>query len=207
MKLEYPNEHDLSQVQRLRKAVLAGIALLLMAAAILSDAMAENLERKIELSGWLAIGICIVGRTWSGLYIAGRKNKSVVRFGPYSIVRNPLYVFSVVGAVGVGLAFGSLTAGFLLGLVVLVVFHLVLRQEEEFLSDRFGPDYRRYLAEVPRWVPDFSLWQEAEEVQVSPRVVIRIFLDALLFSLAIPLFEGLELLQNSGVVPVLLRLP
>lgn len=207
MKLEYPNGDDLSQVQRLRKAVLAGIALLLMAAAILSDAMAENLERKIELSGWLAIGICIVGRTWSGLYIAGRKNKSVVRFGPYSIVRNPLYVFSIVGAAGVGLAFGSLTAGFLLGLVVLVVFHLVLRQEEEFLSDRFGPDYRRYLAEVPRWVPDFSLWQEAEEVLVSPRVVIRIFLDALLFSLAIPLFEGLELLQNSGVVPVLLRLP
>lgn len=207
MKLEYPNGDDLSQVQRLRKAVLAGIALLLMAAAILSDAMAENLERKIELSGWLAIGICIVGRTWSGLYIAGRKNKSVVRFGPYSIVRNPLYVFSIVGAAGVGLAFGSLTAGFLLGLVVLVVFHLVLRQEEEFLSDRFGPDYRRYLAEVPRWVPDFSLWQEAEEVLVSPRVVIRIFLDALLFSLAIPLFEGLELLQNGGVVPVLLRLP
>ncbi len=40
-------------------------------------------------------------------YIAGLKSKRVISYGPYSIMRNPLYFFSSLGFIGAGLTFGS----------------------------------------------------------------------------------------------------
>ena len=62
----------------------------------------------IEWVGIALILVCIAGRTWCTAYIGGRKKRELVTTGPYSIVRNPLYVFTLIGAVGVGLQFGSL---------------------------------------------------------------------------------------------------
>lgn len=197
---------DLNEVQLLRKVALLGVALITAALMLVSQSTAEQRD-SLELAGWISIGICIIGRTWSGLYIAGRKNLLVVRCGPYSVVRNPLYLFSVLGAIGIGLSSGSLVYAVMLGAIVLTIFHLVVLQEEHFLSQTLGADYRRYLEEVPRWVPDLSAWEGASELQIRWRIVFRIFGDALFFALAIPLLEALERLQDGGFVPVLLRLP
>jgi protein-S-isoprenylcysteine O-methyltransferase Ste14 len=199
---------NLVQVQLLRKAVLFGASLLIVAVMIVTHAVEDNMQRHlVERTGWLAIAFCILGRTWCGLYIAGRKNKAVVRIGPYSVIRNPLYLFSVLGAIGVGLSSGSIVSGAALGLVVFLVFHVVIRHEERHLKGALGPNYRRYLAEVPRWVPKLSHWKDAAVLEVSPRILTRIFLDALIFAVAIPFFEVLERLQVSGIIPILLRIP
>ena len=57
----------------------------------------------LELAGVALIGVAILGRTWSSLYIGGRKNSVLVQYGPYSLMRNPLYTFSFIGALGIGL--------------------------------------------------------------------------------------------------------
>jgi len=44
-------------------------------------------------------------------------------------------------------------------------------------------------------------------VTVAPSKMIRTFADAMFFLLTVPLAEALEHLQNTGVLPVLLRLP
>src|SRR4029453_14157849 len=56
----------------------------------------------IEWFGIFAILLCIFGRTWTSLYIGGRKNRALLTKGPYSVVRNPLYCFSILGAAGCG---------------------------------------------------------------------------------------------------------
>ena len=42
---------------------------------------------------------------------------------------------------------------------------------------------------------------------VQPRLVLVTFRDALWFLVAIPLLEGIEMMQDAGWLPVLLQLP
>ena len=76
-----------------------------------------------------------------------------VAAGPYGWVRNPMYVGGALLLLGAGLALGSpVVCG--LGAVFLVLAHLfVVLYEEPRLARRFGPQYERYKATVPRWVP------------------------------------------------------
>ena len=59
-------------------------------------------------AGFLALIAAALGRLWCSIYICGFKTRRVISDGPYSVVRNPLYVFSLIGAVGLGLVTHSL---------------------------------------------------------------------------------------------------
>lgn len=60
----------------------------------------------IERTGGLLILLCIAGRTWCSLYIGGHKERQLIVSGPYSITRNPLHAFSILGTVGIFAVFG-----------------------------------------------------------------------------------------------------
>ncbi|MGE0726076.1 MAG: isoprenylcysteine carboxylmethyltransferase family protein [Alphaproteobacteria bacterium] len=200
----------LSRVQHRRKRMLALLAVPLVALVAVTRSWGEAdgvAHHFVEAIGWFAIVACIIGRTWCTLYIGGRKKAELVRRGPYSIVRNPLYLFTLAGAVGIGLSTGSVLLGAGLGLVVFLVFDSVIRREERWLADQLGADYRAYLAEVPRWWPRLGRWRDDRSLTISPALVAGTFKDAALFALAIPALEILESLQDWGIVPVLLLLP
>ena len=150
---------------------------------------------------WLGIGlivICIVGRTWCTLYIGGRKNTVVVDEGPYSVSRNPLYMFSLLGAAGVGAQLGSFIMMLVVPAIVWLVFRIVVAREEKHLLNGLGEPYRDYVSRVPRFLPRLSLWRNAEYLEVRPSRVVRTFMDACFFLAAIPLAESFEWLQQSG---------
>lgn len=201
---------NLSDVQHRRKAVLTiGLLGLLTVILVTSStwALSGPIHEAIELAGFFLIMVCILGRTWCTLYVGGRKMSSLVQHGPYSLSRNPLYIFSIIGAAGVGLTSGSLTIGFLLGLAVFLVFDRVIRREEHFLHDAFGTAYSDYSRRVPRWWPRISAWADLEHVEARPRLMLITFRDACIFLVAVPVLEGIEWLQVSHLLPVWLQLP
>ncbi len=132
-------------VQAIRKivfyvVVVAGVFVVAVTSSITpSGTTAHEL---IEWIGIVLIVVCILGRTWSSLYIGGRKIEEFVQTGPYSIMRNPLYFFSCLGAVGVGMQVGTVVLGLVCGLLAYVVFYLVILREEELLTERYGATYR-----------------------------------------------------------------
>src|SRR5262249_45353220 len=137
----------------------------------------------------------------------GRKPHGLSTAGPYSISRNPLYVFSIIGAIGIGAQFGAVSVAILGGICAWLVHILVVRHEERLLLAEHGEVYARYLAEVPRFFPRFSLWKDVDVLEVRPRAFTRTFADACLFLGAIPIAGALDLLHHLGLLRVFFRLP
>jgi len=108
----------------------------------------------IEWFGIFAILLCIFGRTWTSLYIGGRKNRALLTKGPYSVVRNPLYVFSILGAAGAGAQLGSVISSVIIGLLVWMVFYIEVLREERNMAARHGANYAAYKTSVPRFLPN-----------------------------------------------------
>lgn len=161
----------------------------------------------LEWLGYTAIIVCVLGRTWSTAYIAGRKKRELVDRGPYSVVRNPLYGFSFVGLAGIGLLTGSIIWATLLPLGAALYFGFVVRREENYLLAAFAADYRRYLERTPRWLPDHRLWRDVREVTIRPALIKRALLDGACFLAAFPVLEALAEAHTAGVLPALLSLP
>jgi protein-S-isoprenylcysteine O-methyltransferase Ste14 len=79
--------------------------------------------------------------------------------GPYRHVRNPMISGVLTVLLGEAALFGSLPLLVWFGTVFAVnaiYFPLV---EEPGLRQRFGEDYERYCANVPRWLPRFRPWE------------------------------------------------
>jgi protein-S-isoprenylcysteine O-methyltransferase Ste14 len=201
---------ELRSYQRLRRLTLAALLALVVAVLLFGQSVfpPETVTHEaIEMTGIVLIVIGIAGRLWSTLYIGGRKSASVVADGPYSITRNPLYVFSSIAAVGVGAQMGSITAALGIGLACAAAFHVVILREEKYLAANLGADYGAYMATVPRFFPKPSLYREGDAAGFKPNLLLVTLLDGLVFLVAMPLFEIIDAAQLSGALPVLFRIP
>jgi protein-S-isoprenylcysteine O-methyltransferase Ste14 len=167
----------------------------------------EELRNAIQAAGLFLILVCIAGRTWCAFWIAGRKVRELVDTGPYSVSRNPLYLFSIIGAVGAGAQLGSLSGAILGGAAVArILFKRTLVEERRMLTWH-GEVYQSYMAGVPRFWPRPSLWRGGDFRAVKTRAVILTFLDGCFFLAAIPIAGLLHYLHGRGIIPTLLVLP
>lgn len=80
------------------------------------------------------------------------KNEELAMTGPYAYVRNPLYLGSIVIALG----FAAAARDAVIALVIVVMFVLIyvptIRSEERYLGTRFAA-YADYARAVPRLIP------------------------------------------------------
>jgi protein-S-isoprenylcysteine O-methyltransferase Ste14 len=160
----------------------------------------------LMLSGILLAAIGAIGRIWCAIFIAGHKDQTLVTVGPYSISRNPLYLFSLLGAIGVGLASESLLTPGIICLGFILYYPLVIRQEEEELQMRHEEIFQYYIKKTPRIIPDLALFHEPEEYRVYPRTFRKTLKDALWFLWAAGLINLLRCLQASGLWPVVMEI-
>jgi len=154
-----------------------------------------------EVTGIAFIIFAVLGRFWAILYIGGHKNQQIMQDGPYSICRHPLYLFSTLGVVGLGLMLGSLVLTAFLGAAVFFILTATAAREEAFLRAEFGPAYDVYAARVPRIWPKLSLFRCEPTVQVKIATLRVNFFDALVFLAFIPLAELMEWIKEIGLVP------
>lgn len=156
-----------------------------------------------ELLGFALLVAAALWRIWCALFIAGSKNAELATTGPYSVVRNPLYIGNLIGAVGFGFAVHMPILALLLALAFAAFYPPVVANEERSLAARFGERYSQYCARVPRWIPDWSLYREAVSVTVSPRRVRGAIFDAMWFLWAFALWEFVEELHTLSLIPTL----
>jgi protein-S-isoprenylcysteine O-methyltransferase Ste14 len=81
-----------------------------------------------------------------------QKNEQLATRGPYAYTRNPLYLGSLILAIGFALASRSwwIVAGIIL--LFFAIYLPVIRGEEVFLRERF-PQFEDYARQVPRFFP------------------------------------------------------
>ncbi len=200
----------LGNYQHIRRMVLAVLLVVMFAALLFGQSTFPPdtpVHEGIEMVGVVLIFLGVIGRLWATLYIGGRKSSEVVTGGPYSITRNPLYVFSSLAAAGVGAQIGSVTTTVGFAVLCALAFHVVILREEKFLKEALGASYQAYLAKVPRFLPKLSLYEEGDTGSFKPRLLLTTLLDGLVFLVALPVFETIDGAQQSGILPVLFRLP
>jgi protein-S-isoprenylcysteine O-methyltransferase Ste14 len=84
-----------------------------------------------------------------------RKNEELTTSGPYAYTRNPLYLGSLVMAIGFAVAARSWSIGVLLAIYFLSIYLPVIRSEEAYLRQAF-PGFEEYARRVPRLLPRLS---------------------------------------------------
>ncbi|MCC9006436.1 methyltransferase family protein [Pseudomonas putida] len=81
-----------------------------------------------------------------------RPTTLIATTGPYRWTRNPMYLGMALVYAGIAIGFDGAIALALLPLVLIVIQKQVIAREERYLDAKFGDDYRRYKAEVRRWL-------------------------------------------------------
>ena len=95
-------------------------------------------------------GLCL--RAWAAGHL--EKNRQLAVSGPYGWVRNPLYLGTLIVALGFAVAARRWEVGLLFALVFGGVYLPVIELEEQHLRELF-PSYDDYASRVPLLIPHF----------------------------------------------------
>ncbi len=199
--------HTAAERYRLSFSWILGFLLIFLIVFSKSRYEGTSLYEVFELLGYGFLVLATLGRIWCTVYIGGRKDEELCTDGPYSICRNPLYIFSFFGAVGIILSAQELV---LLGVVVpfFVYYYFVIRGEEKRLLDFFGKDYENYCREVKRIVPNFKHYDSKSRFEIFPKVLFRSMVHASIFMWILIILELLEYFKtNTNLIPTLFYLP
>lgn len=121
------------------------------------------------ISGYYLVRLAISGRAWTCLYLAGYKKNQLVTTGPYALSRNPLYLYTFIGMLGIALVARSFILCFVVLAWFAVFYRLVIAKEERSLKDIHGASFESYCATTPRFIPRFAdKIREREEYIANP---------------------------------------
>ena len=100
----------------------------------------------------IVLSVVLAWRSHSIVFGERRETPGVIRKSVYNRVRHPMYLSEALLYLGLLIMSISLIAA-AVWVVVIAFLHYISRHEEKLLLARFGEDYRRYLREVPMWLP------------------------------------------------------
>ena len=158
------------------------------------------LGQALALVGVVLTVIGVVGRGYCAVHIAGRKLSGLVTEGPYSISRNPLYLFSLIGGIGIGLAGQNLYVLGLMSLAFALYYPGVMLREQRLLADAHGEAFEAYRRSTPFFFPRFSGYVEPRRIELKPKAVRKNMVYTVYFAVAYALFALVPLLRSWGIL-------
>ncbi|MDM8515055.1 isoprenylcysteine carboxylmethyltransferase family protein [Desulfobacterales bacterium HSG16] len=159
----------------------------------------EMISIVLFFTGIILIGIASLGRMWCSLYIAGYKDDILVIKGPYSICRNPLYFFSMIGIIGIGCVTRTFTVPIVFTVLFAFYYPFVIKGEERRLKHHFGVEFEKYAERVPAFFPKIAIFDEPENYNVKPAVYRRHIFSAVWFIWIVGILEIIEGIKTSGL--------
>lgn len=138
------------------------------------ETMWETFCLSVSLFG-LAIRAFTIGHVPKNT--SGRNTKKQVAdvlntTGPYSVVRNPLYLGNFFMGLGVALFAGFWWLALLYILIFWLYYERIIFAEEAFLTRKFGEEYVQWASKTPAIVPNFWLYNKSK-MSFSLRNVFR----------------------------------
>lgn len=115
----------------------------------------------------LGLGI----RLWSNGYAI--KTVVLTTSGPYSIVRNPLYLGTILITIGFMIMLNTSYAGLIFVMVMLGVYYRTIKSEERALTMRFGQLYLDYKSKVTMLIPTIFRYKAGEKWPFSFKRIIE----------------------------------
>ncbi len=106
---------------------------------------------RIFTSGFAALGT-------SGRAKVAAEASELNTTGPYSLVRNPLYVGRILNFTGLAMMSGSWVFGAIVFLLGVIIYERISIYEEEYLREKFGPEHAKWAKDVPALMPRFHSW-------------------------------------------------
>jgi protein-S-isoprenylcysteine O-methyltransferase Ste14 len=92
-----------------------------------------------------------LGRNWSRS-VTIKQGHELITTGPYAVVRHPIYTGILAGFLGMAIAI-SQVRGFIVVVLIFLVFWLKLRMEEKWMRSQFGETYATYAQQTAALVP------------------------------------------------------
>jgi protein-S-isoprenylcysteine O-methyltransferase Ste14 len=197
-------------IEKLRIHISQIFAVLLVVLICVSRSLWEDklplVTTVLFFLGAVLVGIASLGRLWCSVYIAGYKTDHLITQGPYSISRNPLYFFSLLGALGVGFASESFLIPVLILIGFVAYYPLVIKSEEAEMAKLHKREFEMYFKKVPRFFPKISYLTEPEEYVVKPAILKRHMFSALWFIWFTGILEIIEELHELKVLPAIFNI-
>lgn len=193
-------------VEKVRIPLSRLFAAAILALLLLTGSHWEAHTRLAELftvAGLVLVGLAVVGRLTCAIYISGRKTTELVVDGPYAWTRNPLYFFSLLGTLGLGLVTKTFTVPLLLVGFFALYYLPVILSEERRLAQAHGEAFARYRASVPRFFPRRPQRPRPATVEISPGIFRKHGNSAIWFVWATALVILLQTLRHLELLPTL----
>jgi len=114
-------------------------------------------------SAYVGLALTVAGcafTVWARFYLGSnwsarptiKQGHTLIRGGPYSLVRHPIYTGIVLALLGTAIYIGEIRA--LIGTVLaLIAFKVKSLLEENFMTEQFGAEYAQYKQQVKALIP------------------------------------------------------
>jgi protein-S-isoprenylcysteine O-methyltransferase Ste14 len=144
-------------------AIMAAAFALLFSDKLHVGPLAWRFVPESRVIAWTGLALTVAGcafAVWARLLLGGNWSSSVtikqdhrlIRRGPYTIVRHPIYSGFLLGLLGTALTLGELRG--IIGLALAFIgWRMKSRLEEGFMVAQFGAEYTEYQREVRALIP------------------------------------------------------